>query len=207
MSFRNVITLLVLILVLSTIGISIWLFEILQITGWYGLNWVSEHLYSPYILSFLAAFVFTTPFIINKTTSLQKIIIAIIILGATNIICFSGCKYLHFAFYCGVCYWSNFEIAILFSIGLLFYGLFGFMYWFTTNKFIRKIKKLNILFFLIMEFLTIPLSILSIHLNTGFGSQTGWIDAVKMGYPIFWTMITLGISAIIITSRILKHNQ
>jgi hypothetical protein len=49
--------------------------------------------------------------------------------------------------------------------------------------------------------MTIPLSLITILLIPGFGHQTGWIDAVKMGYPVFWVTVLLGVAGVWIKER------
>ena len=71
----------------------------------------------------------------------------------------------------------------------------------TTHKLIKKNKKINVLFITLLLLLIIPLSLLTIQIYTGFGHGTDWIDAVKMGYPIFWTTMFLGLIGLIISSQ------
>lgn len=203
MTTRNLSIAITIILILSTVGMSVWLFEILKIKGWYGLNWLSGQFYSPYIATLIAVFAFMTPFIFNKQTTTKKIILATIILYAVNMLCFEAGKHVCYTMYCSFCFWTSKDSILLFTIATALFAFLGFAYWFVTNKLIKKIKKINMLMITLLALSVIPLSLLTIQVNTGFGTNTDWIDSVKMGYPIFWTTTALGLSGI----RIAKQNN
>ena len=201
MTTRNISIAMTIILILSTIGMSVWLFEILKIKSWYGLNWLSGQLYSPYIATLIAVFAFMTPFIFNKQTTTKKIILAIIILYAANMLCFEAGKQLCYAMYCSFCFRTSKDSIFLFTIATTLFAFLGFAYWFVTNKLIKKNKNINMLTITLLALAVIPLSLLTIQVNTGFGTNTDWIDSVKMGYPIFWTITALGLSGILIAKQ------
>ncbi len=65
--------------------------------------------------------------------------------------------------------------------------------------FINKRKRVPAYLLLLLAFLVTPfLSMVSIKIWPGFGTGTDWVDAVKMGYPVFWTTLTLGLTGFLI---------
>ena len=70
-----------------------------------------------------------------------------------------------------------------------------------SNVWMKKNKKANAIFIDLFALLTIPLSMISVKVIPGFGSGSDWIDAVKMGYPVFWMIASLGISGLMISKQ------
>jgi hypothetical protein len=181
------------ILLMALIGWTIWILEIIVVKKWYGLDWLNGTLYAPYFGALIACMAFALPFSINGTT-IKKLLVPMLLLYFVNIICYKIGQQLCFALYCRFCIWDTTDHLLLFSMGFLLFPFMGFLYWLITTKLIRKIKKVNIIYISLLLVAGVILSILSIHLNTGFGHQTGWVDCVKMGYPVFWTIFFLGLS-------------
>jgi hypothetical protein len=143
MTTKNLLTAILIIFILSAVGMGLWLYEILKIQGWYSLTWLSEQLYSPYIDTLFAVFAFMTPFLISKQSTAKKIIFSTIILYVTSILCFLVGKDLCYALYCRFCYWKTQDIVLFFSIGIILFPFLGITYWFVTNQFIKKNKKIR----------------------------------------------------------------
>jgi hypothetical protein len=201
MTTRNLLITITIVFILAIFGTSLWLFEILKIKGWYGLNWLNGPLYSSYIATLVAVFAFLTPFIISRQMTVKKITCLSIILYAASILCFETGKGLCYALYCRFCFWTRKDILLNYLIAFLLFVFIGVAYWFVTNRWIKKNKKVNILLITFLIVSAIPLSLMTIQLNTGFGTQAEWVDAVKMGYPIFWTIVLLGLSAILVVRQ------
>ncbi len=181
----------------------LWLYEIVEIKTWASLNWLSGQLYSPFLATLFSVFAFMTPFFISRQLTIKKTIICILIFYTTNIICFQIGEQICNAIYSKF-WWLAGTATDLILIALMTLALFiflGLSYRLTTHKLIKKNKKINVLFITMLLLLTIPLSWMTIYINTGFGHGTDWVDAVKMGYPIFWTTILLGLIGLIIARQ------
>lgn len=192
------------IVTLAFAGTIIWLVEILAIKGWHGLNWLKGSLYAPYFSTLLAVFAFITPFCFSSTLSKVKIVVSILILYIISIFCFKLGQTLSFSMYSRLFilnkYYPEYPFNII-GISLLLFPFLGFTYWIVSNLLLLKNKKTNIIFLTALIISSIPLSLLTIQLFTGFGTHKGWIDAVKMGYPIFWLTIGLGLAGMIIAKQ------
>lgn len=201
MTVRTIWIAVTIVFILSVMGVSLWLFEILTVKQWNSLDWLRGQLYSPYISALLAVLSFMVPFLLMKQVATKKVVLSLAILYIVNIICYEAGKRLCYALYCKFCFWTKSDIVFLFSIAFTLFAFLGIAYWFVANKWIRKTRKINILLITLLAGLVIPLSLVAIQVNTGFGSQTGWVDAVKMGYPMFWMILLLGVSGIVIARQ------
>ncbi len=205
MAIRKILTSAIIIFFLASVGMALWLYEIAEIKTWCSLNWVREELYSPFFISLIPVLAFMTPFFVNRQLAALSSIISIIILYAANMICFLIGAQLCYEQYdkLFLLVLSSDEHYFIFATlkGFSLYLFLGFTYWLTTHTFLKKNKKINAFFITLLLVLTIPLSLLTIQINTGFGSGTDWVDAVKMGYPIFWTTMLLGLTGIIIARQ------
>lgn len=194
---------LIIIFFFSILGLCFWLYEIVEIKTLFGLTWLSEPLYSPFLAALFSVFAFMTPFFVNKQLTIKKALVSIIILYTINIICFQIGKQLCFEMYSRFSWFSETtSTTLLIPVkGLFLFIFLSFAYWLTTHKLIKENKKINMVFITALLLLTIPLSLLTIQINSGFGSGTGWVDAVKMGYPVFWITMLLGLSGLMITRQ------
>jgi hypothetical protein len=183
------------------LGNVIWLCEIVGIVGWHGLTWLRTVLYSPYPGILTAAMAFMVPFLLNRPLKKKNIFIPLLIFSTANLLCFEAGRIICYMLYRMGFFFDvkNFIAEVLIVAGL--YLLLGFTYKITSAIFIRKNTKKNILLISFLLPMAIPLSLLTIEINAGFGTGTGWVDAVKMGYPIFWTTMLLGISGILIEGQ------
>jgi hypothetical protein len=178
---------------------SLWLYEIHEIIGWQGLNWLNEDLYSPFVVFFLASMVYLLPFIKKRPYLLGKIFVSLIILYPVNLLSYELGKSLCYNFFGRLIFpGSRMEEFLFLGQITMLYVFVAFAYWFTTHLFFKENSKWNILLIAVLLPLAIPLSMLTIYFFPGFGTNTGFIDAVKMGYPIFWTIMMLGVSGILI---------
>lgn len=185
---------------LSLLAWLCWLLEILFVKGWYSLSWLNGELYSPYFGLLLAAYTFLLPFKFTGIAT-KKLILPFFLLLIVNAICYEIGKHLCYLMYCRFCFWTTEGIVIIFSLAFLLFPFMGFFYWLIATKLLRKIKKINILYISLFVFGAIVLSNITIYMSTGFGNQTGWVDAVKMGYPVFWMLFALGVSGILVTKK------
>ena len=205
---NNTFKALLIIVLLSISGMAIWLYEMKVILPWHSLTWLWHPLYSPYVISLLPALAFLTPFFLTPSLSLQKIIFSVASLYAVNMICyffgedisrdsyvwFVGPVFLYFLYLFGF-------------KGFLIFLLLGFIYWMVVKKIIgRNIRKKHLFLITFLSAVVLPLSLITVYFFEGYGCCTGWVDAVKMGYPIFWITFLLGICGIIIERNTFSIN-
>ncbi|MCE3225726.1 MAG: hypothetical protein K0S32_277 [Bacteroidetes bacterium] len=200
MTSKRFIISLVLIFILSLTAWGIWIWEILYRPGWEGLNWLFVTLYSPYISLLIAAIACSVPFIGREQTVTTNILFSVLFFYIINLICFEAGKFVNFNIY-RRWFISGSEALILSSIVVLIFPFLVLMYWMVIHKLLKKNKESNMPIILLFSLATFPLSNITIHINSGFGTGTNWVDIVKMGYPIFWMSFLMGTSSLMIAKQ------
>lgn len=176
-------------------NISFWLFEIVVIKKWASLNWLKPPLYAPYAIALLTTIAYLAPIQLHYRASRFNWFTAVGGLYFFSLAEFYAGKQLCYALYSR--YWiiTKIDFAIgCTAIGLLFAGLAAACF-FSSRQLSHEISYKPIFTNAILFICVIPLSLLSIKLIPGYGTSSGWIDAVKMGYPAFWITILLGVAA------------
>ena len=184
------------IIMAAIFNISFWLFEIVVIKKWASLNWLKPPLYAPYVIALLTTIAYLTPIQLHYRASRFNWLKSVGGLYFFSLAAFYAGKQLCYALYSR--YWiiTKIDLAIgCIAIGLLFTGLAVACY-FSSRQLKRSISYKPIFANATLFFCVIPLSLLSVKLIPGYGAGSGWIDAVKMGYPAFWITILLGVAAL-----------
>jgi hypothetical protein len=76
-------------------------------------------------------------------------------------------------------------------------GVFAFGYFHITDKLIIKVRKQQLVLFILSAFLMFILGNITVFFIHGFGNSDTLVDAVKMGYPQFWICVLMGLSGIL----------
>jgi hypothetical protein len=179
-------------LFLSISAQAIWLAEICLVKSWKGLNWLHEELYSPILCASLVSFAFLYHFWDRRKQSLA----ILIFVGLSLVNClfyWAGKSFFYMLFSkFSLLYFSQPMKYLL--LALLGYLLIALIYaWVLPFNDTRR--RIATYLLLLLAFIVTPfLSMASIKIWPGFGTGTDWVDAVKMGYPIFWTTLTLGLT-------------
>lgn len=185
------------VLILAVAGNAIWLYEISVIFSWHGLGWIYAPLKSPYIITLLTVLAFVLPIhLANRNIPHSKKAKAIALLYLTSMLFYRLGKMICYSVY-QIFLPLDFLIGYL-ILSLIIFLLLGYTYWFLSNRFLMPNKKKNTLLLAFMSLLTVPVSWVTVYIVPGYGSSYQWVDAVKMGYPVFWITLLLGISSIII---------
>lgn len=184
---------------LSLAAWGLWLYEINYVKGWYGLTWLDGSLFSPYYITALVVLSFLLPFILNKIRETRFFISAFVLLYIISWICYVGGKLVCYEMYARFVGSYPGELRALFISSALLFLACGLGYRFVTHKLITPLQKRKAVYLSFSLILVIPLSLLTVYLFPGFGDGKDWIDAVKMGYPVFWVTIILGYSGYLLS--------
>ena len=189
-------TAIAIIIIAAILNISIWLFEIVVIKKWASLNWLKPPLYAPYAIALLTTIAYLAPIQLHYRASRMKQLISGAGLYFFSLTEFYAGKQLCYALYSRFWIITKIDLAIgCMAIGLLFAGLAAACF-LSSRHLNREISRKFIPTNIVLFICVIPLSLLSIKLIPGYGAGSGWIDAVKMGYPAFWITILLGVAAL-----------
>ena len=179
----------------------IWLYEILQIKNWYGLNWLNGYMNSVFLIIPLTVCSFAIPLRLLEKISIKNLFISFLGLSVISLISFEIARqflYLISSRLFGFTHSQFISIVIILMGFIVPNTIFCTGYYYVTNRFLIKINKRTIFLFLGSVLFSIIFGFVTVNINSGFGSGKTFIDSVKMGYPIFWLNIFFGIIAIVI---------
>jgi hypothetical protein len=179
----------------------VWLFEIVAIKTWDSMAWLKHRLYSPLIIIPFTVWAYILPFYMERKVDLKGTLVPFVILCAIAVICFTIGKRLCFALYNNYDFDGLESYSILILSAFALFALLGFTCWFVANLRMGNTRKRNTVFITLLLIFTVPLSLFTVQLIPGLGSGDDWIDAVKMGYPVFWITVFMGLSGIFISRQ------
>lgn len=186
------------ILLLAILAEALWLYEIVVKIGWTGLNWLKGDLYAPWGICACAATAYILPFIVKYRLIDGKVILTWLSFIFLNIAVFYfGETVLKKLFSPLIALLSFGESIKIRLFGLFAVSIFAFGYHQMTNQLILKIRKQQVVLFILAVVLMFVLGNMTVFVIRGFGQGSSLVDAVKMGYPQFWICILLGLSGIL----------
>ena len=179
----------------------IWLYEIINIKGWYGLYWLNGYMLSVFLIIPITVASFIISLRKISDIGLKYFVISTSILTIVSLISFEIAREVLFSIYSRFFFLSHsLSVSIIIiMIGILIpTSIFSIGYYFITNKLIIKISWKAIILFILSLIFSIVCGLLTIKIYSGFGTGRTFIDSVKMGYPIFWLNISFGLISIIL---------
>ena len=186
------------ILLLAILAQAIWLYEIVVKIGWTGIEWLKRELFSPWGVSVCAATAYILPFIVKYKLIDSKVILTWLSLICINIAVFYFGEIVLKKLFSPLITLLSFGESIKIRLfGLFAVGFFTFGYNQITDNLILKVRKQQVVLFLLAIFLMFILGSMTVFVLRGFGQGSSLVDAVKMGYPQFWICILLGLSSIL----------
>ena len=191
------------IFLLSIMSLVVWLFEIVVKIGWVSLAWLSEDLFSPYLICLLVSIAYIQPFWIRYHHIDGKLILTTLTLFVLNVTVYILADIVLKGFFSKLAFEKNTPVVMALITALLF----GLGYYFTTNMLIFKVKKKYALLFVACPILMFVLGIVTNFFIRGFATSWGFVDAVKMGFPQFWICILMGFLGIYISSQYEENTE
>jgi hypothetical protein len=195
---RHNIILLVGIILLAVLGNIIWLSEILYRFTWASLSWLSHPLYSPYLLSAFPVLAFLLPFILNKRIRLKRILIPFILFYFINL------SFYHFGDNLLRIYFGKFSSLLEPALTLFppaLFLLFGLSYSIAVRYFLVKIRPRYFILFALIIIPVLPLSWLTYRILPMTVDTEWFFNTIKAGYPVFWTIIMMGLCGFFVEKR------
>lgn len=192
---------LVFIMAMALLCMGVWLFEIIAVKTWDSMAWLKHRLYSPFLIIPIAVWTYILPFYFEQKVTLKAALMPFIILCAVSTLCFTIGKRLCFALYNNYDFDGLQSFAILMLSAFALFALLGFTCWFVANLSMGNTRKRNTIFITLLLIFTVPMSLFTVQLIPGLGIGDDWIDAVKMGYPVFWITLFMGISGVFVSRQ------
>lgn len=193
---QNIMKNIALISVFAVFAWGLWIGEILFFTGWNSLNWLRKSLFSPYLILILLSFAFLNPLLqIRKTEEKLNPVFPALIYAA-SLICFFSSEVLMRISYCRSCFISETQVWLI-NTGLVSdCFVFGFILQRITEKYSGRMPRGFGIVLALGAVSAALLSLVTVRLIPGYGTGTGWADAVKMGYPVFYSVLLTGLSSV-----------
>lgn len=194
MNRSETIRVLVFIVIMALQANAIWLYEIAVVMGWHSLSWLYRPLYSPLIISLFPAVAYLVGMSVLSLPVQNKARRAgfAALLYLVNILFyFVGKQYCYMSFGRFGWWWLSLPFGVL--IGLVIFLLLGASYYLVTKQFFAIGDRKVILIISAVCFMVVPASLVTFILIPGLGGPGSFVDGVKMGYPVFWITLLLGI--------------
>jgi hypothetical protein len=205
-SALHIIKAVLIVILLGIICNFLWLYEIVQIKGWIGLNWLNGYMNSIFLIIPLTVCSYILTLRRFRKIEFKNLMISFIGLSIISLVSFEIAREFIYEInsrFFGD-YSSQFISIVKVLTGIIIPNLiYCIGYHFITNRFLLKLRKITIFLYLGPIVFSILFGLITININPGFGSGTTFIDSVKMGYPILWMNIFFGIIGVLI----LKMNK
>jgi hypothetical protein len=187
-----------------------WLFEIVKIKGWDGLHWLDGYMGSVFLIIpvIVLSYMYSIRYHLGQSNT--HTIVPFVGLSVIGLISFEIAREFLYLIYSGrlMFSYSRMEISIIIVTGLILPNLiFSVGFYLITHYFMIKIRRRTVVLYIIAIVLSTGLGYLTVHFNRGFGTGTAFIDSVKMGYPIFWLNLFLGILPMLINTQKADHEK
>ena len=186
---------LLLVFLLATLSLGLWLGEVVFLKQWASLHWIRKEMYSVYPICLIVVFSTLLPIIVRYGIDIKRLLIAISLMFVISIYSFTLARGGIFTLHGKLAFLDfdpNFYYMMRKLISAFLLTIFGFH--FVINTFLIRMSYWNILFNAVSLILLIPTSLVTILVLPSINGHQDYIHAVKMGYPMFWLVISMYLS-------------
>jgi hypothetical protein len=184
------------IIILAAFAHSAWLGEIVYRLGWGGLEWLSRSHFSIFFIILFVVAAYLLPLRNESGKKRAELLLPGIFLYTISLIAFHLAKILLFTIYSRMfpVYGYKLVVALLLIAPT---AAAGFHY--VTDRYIMPVRNIQFFLLILAMLAAVPLSRWSVQAFAGLNLSDGksFVDAVKMGYPFFWIVFTMGLASIL----------
>jgi hypothetical protein len=178
---------------IGVISLFMWWYELHRVVGATGFAWLREPMTSVYVISFLIVLAFLLPLRIELKMPIGWTLFYILLLYAASLGTYFLAKQIFYTLYTkGLIGGDNKIITLSIWKLLATVILLSTIYFIPMRHFHRKTDGMHILTIMIAIISVVPASLICVEQIPLWSHETAFIDAVKLGYPIFWMPIFLG---------------
>lgn len=189
---------------LAGLALALWLGEITLRLRWEGLQWLSAFHYSIFLIAAFVIITYLLPFYFLMRFPIQRLLAAGTELYFVILAAFLLEKAILLMQYTQ--FYGFFNEDWLLLIQVLVLVMTSFSFYFITQRWLQSLSLQQVWTIVLGLLLPVPLSIITIHIIPGFGNGRWLADALKMGYPFFWTVLLMGIAGMMST-RFIKNAE
>lgn len=174
--------------------IFLWWQELHHVIGWQGSGWVRKPLFSVYIIIFLIVAVFLLPMVVELKMPIPWVIFYVVLLYLTSCWAFFQAKEILHRLYAHGLHTGNqhlVAVSIWELMGVVI--AFAIVFFIPMRHFHRTTDGMHVITIIVAVISVIPASIISIEHLPLWDCKINFMDAVKIGYPIFWLTVFLGL--------------
>lgn len=181
-------------IVIGGISLLMWWYELHQIVGWQGYNWVRQPLWSIYVISFLIVVAFILPMQIELKMPIGWVLFYLVLLYGASIGAYFWAKHIFYVLYTkGLIEGDNQVITLSIWKLLATVILLSGIYFIPMRHFHKTTDGMHVLTIMIAIISVVPASLICVEQFPFWSRETAFMDAVKLGYPVFWLPIFLGL--------------
>lgn len=174
--------------------IVLWWYELHEVIGWQGKGWLRTSLNSVYAINALIVLVFLLPLIVELKMPIIWMVIYSVLLYATSMGAFIAAQAMFRDLYVegvGLGNETVITVTIWKFLGLLI--IVALVFFIPIRHFHRSTEGMHVLTIIVALISVIPASIISLENLPLWAHQITFLYTVKVGYPVFWTPIFLGL--------------
>lgn len=184
--------------ILGILSVTIWILEIRYFIGWDGIEWILFDMKSVYLVALFSVLSFVLPPVIIGYSNSKRALIAALILYVFSIFAFFLSKQIFRQLYLKI---GEKDHVIYVWLLIFLVTITAAIFYLTKDIFLFKSEKFHIMTIVAVFISIVPASMITIEWFRGFAVTESFVEAVKMGYPIFWLNILLGWVSYVMAKR------
>lgn len=171
----------------------LWWYELHELVGWQGIKWTIEPLTSIYIITALIVITFLLPMMLELKMPKIWLLLHSVLLYTCSLLAYFAAKSIFNTLYTNGLVVGD-QGIIAFSIWKLMAVviILSIIYFIPMWHFHQTTDGMHILTIIVAIISVVPASLITVECLPLWGVKTAFIDAVKLGYPVFWIPIFLG---------------
>ena len=181
-------------ILVGAVCILIWWYELHQVIGWQGEKWLRNDLRGIYVITFLIVATFLLPLVVELRMPAMWGGIYTVLLYITGITAFFVARHVFMILYTKGLIMGD-ERLIAYSIWKLLgiVIIVAIVFFIPMRHFHKTTDGMHVITIMVALISVVPASIICVENLPLWDSQIAFMDAVKVGYPVFWVPIFLGL--------------
>lgn len=178
---------------IGVICIYLWYSELHHNIGWKGEDWLHKPINSVYLITFLVVIAFLLPIVAELKMPIPWFLFYLLLLYAVSLGAYFVSKEIFYFLYRDGLYANDNYVKAMAIWKLLATVLvFATVYFMPMRHFCKTSDGMHVLTILVAIISVIPASIITIETFPLWNTRINFMNAVKIGYPLFWLPIFLG---------------
>jgi len=176
-------------ILLGIASLAMWLTEIRVYIGWEGIEWIRRDLKSVYITILFSVFSYVIPAVIFVRPKWLNTLLCIFTLYFFSLLSYFVSKWIFKQLYIKIG-----EESHVFYVWLLIVTvtIVAIIYYYVKQFLLFRSERFHVMTIVAVFISIVPASLITIEWFKGYAVIESFVDAVKMGYPLFWLNVLMG---------------